>query len=223
MNRQTRPVDGHDMICRRMKRSRENTITREEYEAQSGKDRRKRRHYVIPDKSVARRAQADPTVLRGWLDRVEGRFMGIPEDVSPIDALANAMKIAAGEVRYCTEQIARLSDEELFERPTRTVYAEMPSGGWEMVEEARDAEVISRWHQLRSAAMDRMARYAKMALDVGLEERQQALHEKQAALIARFFESVMNEVELSDEQRKLLGPTMRRHLELIEGTATTVP
>jgi hypothetical protein len=206
-----------------MRYSRENVITRDEYEArQEPRVKRRRVNQGPGDRAVARRAQSNPAVLLDWLERVEGRFMGVPADVSPEDALANAMRIAAGEVAYCTQQIARLSDDELFERPTRTVYAEMPSGSWEMVSEVRDAEVITRWHQLRTSAMDRMARYAKMALDVGLEDRQLAIHEKQAAVIARFFEAVMNEVELTDEQRKMLGPTMRRHLELIEGTAINV-
>lgn len=215
-------VDGHGRLCGRMKYSRENVITREEYEARP-EGRASRRRHSNSDRIVVRHAQSNPEVLRDWLGRVEGRFMGTPKDVSPADALANALRIAAGEVEYCTQQIARLCDDELFERPTRTTYAEMPSGGWEMVEERRDAEVISRWQQLRTAAMDRMARYAKMALEVGLEEREQTLHENQAALIARFFESVMNEIELTDEQTQMLAPSMRRHLELIEGTAQAIP
>jgi hypothetical protein len=207
-----------------MRYSRENVITREEYEARPENRGRQRRRATGPgDRTVARHAESNPEVLRSWLTRVEGRFMGVPADVTPADALATALRITAGEVEYCTQQIARLCDDELFERPTRTVYAEMPSGGWEMVEERRDAEVVSRWQQLRSAALDRMARYAKMALDVGLEEREQTLHENQAALIARFFETVMHEIELTDEQTKMLAPTMRRHLELIEGTAQAIP
>lgn len=217
-------MDGYGRLCGRMKRSRENVITRDEYEARPENRVKQRRHNAGPsDRTFTRKAQSDPTVLRSWLDRVEGRFMGVPQEVTPADALATALRITAGEVEYCTQQIARLCDDELFERPERTVYAEMPSGGWEMVSEHRDAEVITRWHQLRTAAMDRMARYAKMALDVGLEERQQTLHENQAALIARFFETVMQDVELTDEQTKLLGPAMRRHLEVIESTATAIP
>ena len=207
-----------------MRYSRENVITRDEYEARPENRGKQRRRYTgVSDRMITRKAQSNPEALRGWLDRVEGRFMGVPKDVTPADALATALRIAAGEVEYCTQQIARLCDDELFERPARTVYAEMPSGGWEMVEERRDAEVVTRWQQLRTAAMDRMARYAKMALDVGLDERQQTLQENQAALIARFFETVMNDVELTDEQTKLLGPAMRRHLEVIESTATSIP
>jgi hypothetical protein len=208
------------------RRRRDNVITRDEYDAKHG--RPIRRTYTADqeaahDRVIARRAQRNPAVLRDWLTRVEGRFMGVPTDVTPEDALMQAIRITAGEVEYCNQQIARLSEDELFERPNKTVYAEMPNGGWEMVEERRDAEVISRWQQLRSSAMDRMTRYAKMALDVGIEERQTAIHERQAMVIARFFETVMDEIGLTDDQLQTLGPTMRRHLALIEGTATDVP
>lgn len=211
--------------------SRANTITRDEYDSQrrSEKSRRPKddgprgRPPIRNDEKVAEYAAQRPTVIRGWLERVEGRFMGTPQDISPEDALLLALSITTGEVRYCDAQIARLTEDELFERPERSVYAEMPSGHWEMVEERRDAEVISRWQTLRRDAMDRMARYAKMAIDVGLEAKNQQIREKQATLIAKFFEAVMGEIELTADQQNALGPALRRHLEIVESTAEEMP
>jgi hypothetical protein len=212
------------MEASRKYRSRENVITRAEYD-EKHRTKRPRPTRVQEDRhdnAISRRAQrSNPTVLRDWLERVEGRFMGVPVDVSPEDALTMALRITAGEVKYCDQQIARLSEDELFERPLRVVTTEL-SDGEVLVQETRDAEVISRWQQLRAAALDRMARYAKMALDVGIEERTVKMREGQAAMIARFFESVMGEIELTPEQQEILAPTMRRHLELIEGQATDV-
>jgi hypothetical protein len=215
------------MSATRKHRSRENVITRAEYDAKhrAGKVRpispRSEALDAMHDRTITRRAQSNPVVLRTWLERVEGRFMGTPVDISPEDALTMALRITAGEVKYCDQQIARLTEDELFERPLRVVTTELFDGEVS-VQETRDAEVITRWQQLRAAAIDRMARYAKMALDVGIEERTAKLREDQAAMIARFFESVMGEIDLTPEQQKILAPTMRRHLELIEGQAIDV-
>lgn len=208
---------------------RDNVISREDYDAGRRENRfaRKRsprgRPPINVDSQVAQYARSNPRVLQGWLERVEDRFMGSPVDITPEEALTQALRITAGEVRYCDEQIRRLSEDELFERPQKTMYAEMPSGGWEMVEERRDAETISRWQLLRRDAMDRMTRYAKMALDVGLEERNQRIRESQADVIAKFFEAVMGEIELTPDQQRMVGPALRRHLEIVETTAVEVP
>jgi hypothetical protein len=155
--------------------------------------------------------------LKSWLERVDDRFMGSPIDVHPHEALLHALRVTAGEVAYCDEQIRKLQEDELFERPAETYYAQMPSGAWQLIEEKRDAEVISRWVQLRDGSLDRMAKYSKMALDVGIEERTVQLAERQAELVTRFFESVLDELELTPEQYEKLGPAMRKNLVLTQG------
>jgi hypothetical protein len=158
-------------------------------------------------------------MLRHWLERVDDRFMGTPLDVHPHDAILHAMRLAAGEVAYCDAQVRRLSEDELFERPNKETWVELPSGPIVMVEEKRDAEVVSRWVQLRDNAADRMAKYGEMAIRVGVEERRIKLAEQEANLVSRFFEAVLGDLNLSPQQFQKVGPAMRKHLALVEGVA----
>lgn len=162
-----------------------------------------------------------PTVLRTWFERVDGRFMGSPIDVPPHEAILWAMKIAAGEVAYCEEQISRLQEDELFERPLKTTIVEMPSGGEETITEVRDAEVMSRWVTWRDSAADRMAKFAKMALDVGIEEAQLKLAQDQANQLVQVISAVL--LDLGHDLKREVGTReiVRKHLmeaAAIEGT-----
>ena len=172
------------------------------------------------DYRVSKLAQHKPTVLHSWLIRVDDRFFGSPVDIHPHDAILKAIRITAGEVDYCDRQIAQLTEDELFERPLKTKLAEGLDGSWQLVEETRDAEVLSRWVAFRQHSVERLARYAKMALDIGIEERQIQLAEREADMINGYFEAVLQDVELTPAQRRKLGPSMRKHLELIEGQET---
>jgi hypothetical protein len=153
------------------------------------------------------------------VERIDTRFFGVPVNLHPHEAIVYALKVTAGEVRYCDEQIARLSEDELFERPIKTTYHSMPDGHGEYVEERRDAESLTRWLYLRQSAVDRMARYAKMATDIGIEEREITLAENEARVIHIFFEACMDDLELTKEQRAHVATTMRRNRYLIQGSA----
>jgi hypothetical protein len=143
--------------------------------------------------------------------------MGSPLAVHPHDAIIWAMRLCAGEVLYCDAQVARLSEEELFELPRKQTFAIMPSGKYELVEEKREYDLISRWVRLRDNAADRMAQYAALAIKCGVEERKVKLAEQEATLVSKYFERVLSEVHLSPEQFARVGPAMRKHLALIEG------
>lgn len=154
-----------------------------------------------------------------WLARVEGRFMGAPVDVHPHDAILWAMRVSAGEVVYCDQQIRRLEEDELFERPTKTQLVELPSGKVEEIHESREPEQFSRWVRWRDRAMKNMAMYAKMALDVGIEERQIQLAEKQAQQLVNVITAVLTDLghDLRDSQTREI--VRRRLMEgAIEGT-----
>lgn len=167
---------------------------------------------VKSDAYIARQARRRPRLLKQWLERVESRFLGTPVDVQPHDAILLALRIAAGEVKYCDAQVTRLSEDELFERPESLIWVESPDGESNLLTEKRNGEVISRWVSLRRDAVDRMARYAKMAIDVGIEEREVNMTLRDAHQVATFFECVMNDIGLSQSQRVKLGPAMRRHI-----------
>jgi hypothetical protein len=201
------------------KYTRSNTVVREADD--SAKPRRRTTPPAIDEAVATRQNNGNDTALRNWLERVEDRFMGTPTDIHPLDGLNQAIRITWGEVRYCDEQIRKLHEDELFERPLSVKEVEMGDGLWS-VEQKRDTEQISRWQQLRATSVERLARFSKMALDVGLEERQMQLAEREATMIARYFEAVMGDLDLTEEQRSKLGPSMRKHLSVVESTATDV-
>lgn len=159
---------------------------------------------------------AEEQKLHRWLKRVDDRFMGTPLDVDPHDALLHAIRIAAGEVAYCDAQIRRLEEDELFERPRKKTYQRLPSGSLELIEERRDAEVISRWVSLRRDAADRMARYSKMAIDAGIDERRVAVAERVADVIAPLLQNLADDLNLTSKQRELLPDIIGARLRSLE-------
>lgn len=169
-------------------------------------------------------SSTSPDHLRKWFERVDDRFMGSPLNIDPTDAILWAMRVTAGEVAYCDAQIARLEEDELFERPRKTMFAELPSGQWDIVEERRDAEVMNRWVQWRDHAMSRMAQYAKMALDVGIEERQIQIAEKHAQQIVTVITAVLTDLGLDPTDISTRQIVRRRLVESasIEGSAVSI-
>lgn len=164
--------------------------------------------------------RTNPAVLRHWLGRVEGRFMGYPLDIHPHDAVLWAMRVCAGEAAYCDAQIARLSEDELFERPLRETYVE---GDTTAITEVRDAETMSRWVTWRDHALHRMAQYAKMAADMKIDEEQVRIAKEQAQLMVNVITAIL--VDLGHDVRDVATRDIvrRRLMEgAIEGTATYV-
>lgn len=157
--------------------------------------------------------------LRRWFERVEDRFMGSPVDLHPHEAILWAMRVSAGEMAYCDSQIAKLEEEELFETPIRTQYYQTEDGGISVTEN-RDSEQMNRWVTWRQTAMKNMATYAKMALDVGIEERQIQLAEKQAHQLVEVITAVLTDLghDLRDTRTRDI---VRRRL--LEGAQTGLP
>lgn len=196
-----------------------NVITRDEFQ-------NRRVKHVVPkppdtrspeEKVAARTLAGNKKSLANWMARVELRFFGSPVDMHPHEAIMFALRVTAGEVAYCDAQIERLSEDETYERPVRTIYSLMPDGHGEYIQERRDAEILSRWASLRASAIDRMARYAKMAIEVGVSELEVKLAESESKIIASFFEACMDDLELTSEQREQVGVSMRKHIHLVTG------
>ncbi|MBA3430722.1 MAG: hypothetical protein H0U16_04470 [Actinobacteria bacterium] len=133
----------------------------------------------------------------------EMRGMAKPTQVSPARALSGVLRLAAGQLIYASGQVAELQDDELFESaysPTEGVFKLVPH----------------HWLKLQRDVMNDVARYAKLAADAGVAEREQQLAEGQTAMIAGLLEKVVGSLDLSPEQREQLGPSIRRHLSLVE-------
>ena len=136
----------------------------------------------------------------------EMRGMATPTDVSPGRALSGVLRLAAGQLVYASGQVAELQDEDLFERaysPVEGVFKLVPH----------------HWLKLQRDVMDDVARYAKMAADAGMAEREVQLAESQTELVAELLEKVVGSLDLTAEQRGQVGPSIRRHLTLVADDA----
>src|SRR5215217_6797145 len=65
--------------------------------------------------------------------------------------------------------------------------------------------------------MERRARYMGLDHADGLAERLTQLREQESELMVQFMTSVMEEIELTDEQRAKLEPAMQRQLRVVNG------
>ena len=134
--------------------------------------------------------------------REEMRGMATPSNVSPGQALGGVLRLAAGQLVYASAQVARLREDDLFERaysPAEGVFKLVPH----------------HWLKLQRDVMNDVARYAKLAADAGVAEREQQLAESQTEVVADLLEKVVGSLDLTSEQREELGPSIRRHLSLV--------
>lgn len=123
--------------------------------------------------------------------------------VTPGQAVLGVLHLGTGQLAYVTAKVAELDEKEMFEK-------------------GLTGEQPSRWLRLQRDLMDRVSRYAKLAGDMGIAERQIALAEQQTAMMKELLEGVMGEVGLTAAQRKKVGPAIRKHLSLVEGKAREV-
>jgi hypothetical protein len=128
--------------------------------------------------------------------------MGVPVEMDPADALCKCVALAAGEVAYCTAKVQALDHADMIET------------------DHRGRRQMHLWIRERRKCMDRLARFAKMALDAGVAEREIALAEAQAEMVASVLTAVMDEVGLTEKQRERLQEVLPRHLYALEGART---
>jgi hypothetical protein len=78
-------------------------------------------------------------------------------------------------------------------------------------------EYIRGLAELEAAERDRCAKFAKLALDAGIAERQVRLAERQGALVADAIGRILDALGLSEEQLALVGTVVPRELRAIAG------
>ena len=118
--------------------------------------------------------------------------LGQSIDVTPDQAITGLLRQAAGMVATLTAKLEDLGE--------------------------LDPGVLAVFN----AERDRLSRFAKVASDMGIEDRKLHVAEAQTALMGRFVEGVLGRVELTPEQRKAIGPAVRAELATINGTASEV-
>lgn len=150
------------------------------------------------------------------------RQLGAEVDMEPIDALLWCVRLAAGEVRVFTELVAELAESDWKGAPLSTVDRPLKDEGGAESASQRAVEVregsaeLHIWIKARQAAMDRLAKFTKMALDAGVAERQIELAERWAEGLAALLGGVLDDLELTAAQRKRAPEVVRRRLAALE-------
>jgi hypothetical protein len=126
-------------------------------------------------------------------------LMGAPKDINPIDALMWCIKLTAGEVEFCTQQMELLEEEEWMES---TIIGKQ----------------LHLWAKERQNAVDRLAKFSKDAISLGIAERAVRVAEMYGHSIAKLLKGVLDDLELSKDQIERAPHVVRKHLALLEGS-----
>lgn len=127
-------------------------------------------------------------------------MMGAEKEINPLDALIWCIKITAGEVEFCSRMMEDLEQEEWLE--------------YTMV-----GKQLHVWAKERQKAVDRLAKFSKDALALGIAERAVRMAEQYGSTIAKLLKGVLGELQLTNEQQKIAPIIVRKHLALLESSA----
>lgn len=148
-------------------------------------------------------------------------IMGPAIDVDPMEALIWCVRIAAGEVAYATRRISELEDDEALVNPEEKTHRTGYGPKSESFDEVRSSPLtLHIWIQARHAALDRLARYSKMALDAGIAERQVQLAETAGDEIAHAIRGILDGLLLTAEQERRAPEIVREAMEQLERKAS---
>lgn len=131
-------------------------------------------------------------------------LMGAPVDINPLDALIWCIKLTAGEIEFCTTQLEILEKDE-----------------W--LEHTMVGKQVHVWAKERQKATERLAKFSKDALALGIAERAVRIAEQYGASLARYTKGLLDDLELTPEQQKRAPLVVRKHLALLEGGSPIKP
>jgi len=129
--------------------------------------------------------------------REQAVFMGAPKDINPIDAIMWCIRIAAGEVEWLSNRMLEIDREEWYEFT--------PLG--------KQLHVLARE---RAAAQERLVKFSKDALQMGLAERAVRLAEMYGSSIAMLLKGIESELEFTPKQRAIWPQVVRTQLALMQ-------
>lgn len=121
----------------------------------------------------------------------EAGGLGGPVHTTPGKAILGVLAIATGHLVYCSAKVAEIEQGELW----------------------TDEGHLNKWVRWQERLSDRVAKYAATAVGMGVAERQGALVEAQTRMVTGLLENVIRELDLTPEQRKKIGPAIRKHTE----------
>ena len=140
--------------------------------------------------------------------------MGTALDVDPMEALLWCVRITAGEVAYSTQKVHALEEPDVIVNPEQILERE---GGRITEERTVMPDELNLWIKVRQQAVDRLAKFSKMALDAGVAERQVRVAEGAGDDLATAIGSIFAGLSLTADQEALLPDLVRTALENLEG------
>jgi hypothetical protein len=129
------------------------------------------------------------------MDELRESTMGanMPIDIHPADALLELVKMCAGHVRWLNTQVAEMRSVSEFNVVSKT-------------------QEIHSMVRLLGEYEDRLARFAKLAIDTGIEERMVRVAERQGDMIAVMLVDLFDGLSLSPAQKELVPSLVSRGL-----------
>lgn len=164
----------------------------------------------------ARRREREMERSRAKMEKAV-KTLGLPEDVSPTEALLSEIRWTAGHVNWLRERVQELEvlGKDLIYGTTSTVLTHSPKFGTteKTTEEFREHV----WYTLYKQERDHLVKVSTAALRAGVEERRITLAEQQGLLVAQVIHRILDAIGLSPAQWTLVQDVVPRELRMMAG------
>jgi hypothetical protein len=139
-------------------------------------------------------------------------------EIEPHEALLTCVRISAAHVAYCIRKVEGLRSEEEMGRVVHSSEKTYMTDGGEVTyhEESDLGPALHAWIQVQHECLDRLARYSKMAIDAGVEERRVRLAERWSEEISAVLQGILSDLRLTPGQKKEAPAIVRKHLVPLE-------
>lgn len=132
-------------------------------------------------------------------------LLGAPKEINPLDAIIWCIKMTAGEIDFYTEQMAEVE---------KTKWIEDTVMGQQM-------HVFAR---MRAECQERLVKFSKDAVTLGLTERAVKLAEQYGTTISLLVRGILDDLMpyITPEGQKMIPEIVRHHLRLAEAGSSQI-
>lgn len=140
---------------------------------------------------------------------------GLPRDISPTDALLEEVRFTAGHVAWLRQRVSELAPDALT-WGTREVVDKQATEftGTDTTE----AAAVNVWLELYYRERKHLVDVCKAAISVGIEERYVRLAEAQGQVVVEVFRRILDRLELSEHQHRLVSVVVPEELRRAAGS-----
>lgn len=150
------------------------------------------------------------------LARRQAAAMGRPLDIDPVEAILECVRITAGEVKYFSDRIAEIDEDDVLAQVETHVDRKADGDdGLSYSQTTKGPPQLHIWIRARHAAMRELREHSKVAIVAGIAERHVRIAERQGQLIAGALDRILTELGVRDHPKA--ATAIRRELTLIAG------